>query len=85
MIKLSILFIQFSNRSNQRKHTIAYTHKRALRSLISCNKFMSNPEYWMEYYIKNGTTVGPVNGEQYFIQDSVEEKLNLKYLPATLR
>lgn len=47
------------------------------------NKFMSDPEYWMEYYIKNGTTIGPVNGEQYFIQDSVEEKLKLKYLPAT--
>lgn len=47
------------------------------------DKFVSNPEYWMEYYIKNGTTVGPVNGEQYFIQDTVEEKLKLKYLPAT--
>lgn len=47
------------------------------------DKFVSNPEYWMEYYIKNGTTIGPVNGEQYFVQDSVEERLKLKYLPAT--
>ena len=47
------------------------------------DKFMSDPEYWMEYYIKNGTTVGPVNGEQYFIQDSVTERLRLKYLPQT--
>ena len=47
------------------------------------DKFVSNPEYWMEYYIKNGTTLGPVNGEQYFVQDSVEERLKLKYLPAT--
>ena len=45
------------------------------------DKFVSNPEYWMEYYIKNGTTVGPVNGEQYFVQDSVEERLELNYLP----
>jgi len=28
------------------------------------DKFVSNSEYWMEYYIKNGTTHGPVNGEQ---------------------
>lgn len=47
------------------------------------DKFVSNPEYWMEYYIKNGSTVGPVNGEQHFVQDSVEERLKLKYLPAT--
>ena len=41
MIKLSILFIRFSIRSNQRKHTIAYTHKRALSSLMLCNNFVS--------------------------------------------
>ena len=46
------------------------------------NKFMADPEYWMEYYIKNGTTVGPVNGEQYFVEDSVRERLELKFLPA---
>jgi len=47
------------------------------------DKFVSNSEYWMEYYIKNGTTHGPVNGEQYFVEDSVNEKLKLKFLPAT--
>ena len=47
------------------------------------DKFMSDPEYWMEYYIKNGTTSGPVNGEQYFVEDSVNERLKLKFLPAT--
>ena len=47
------------------------------------DKFMSNPEYWMEYYIKNGTCDGPINGEQYFVEDSVKEKLKLKFLPAT--
>lgn len=47
------------------------------------DKFTSDPEYWMEYYIKNETTVGPVNGEQYFVQDSVEERLDLRYLPAS--
>lgn len=45
------------------------------------DKFVSNPEYWMEYYIKNRTTIGPVNGEQYFVEDSVKEKLELITLP----
>ena len=44
-------------------------------------KMMSNPEYWQNYYIENGTTHGPVNGEQYFVEDSVKEKLELIYLP----
>ena len=47
------------------------------------DKFVSDPEYWMEYYIKNKTTIGPVNGEQYFVEDSVKEKLDLQFLPAT--
>ena len=47
------------------------------------DKFVSDPEYWMEYYIKNGTCDGPINGEQYFVEDSVNEKLKLKFLPAT--
>jgi len=46
------------------------------------DKFVSDPEYWMEYYIKNGTTSGPVNGEQYFVEDSVKEKLDLRFVPA---
>lgn len=47
------------------------------------DKFVSDPEYWQEYYIKNGTTIGPVNGEQYFVEDSVRERLELKFLPQT--
>tara|TARA_B100000131_G_scaffold321686_1_gene373256 strand:+ start:24370 stop:25041 length:672 start_codon:yes stop_codon:yes gene_type:complete len=45
------------------------------------DKFMKDPLYWQEYYIKNGTTKGPVNGEQYFVEDSVNEKLKLKLVP----
>ena len=26
------------------------------------DKFMKDVEYWQQYYIKNGTTSGPVNG-----------------------
>ena len=44
-------------------------------------KFMSDPHYWQHYYIDNGTTKGPVNGEQYFVEDSVKEKLELVTLP----
>ena len=42
---------------------------------------MSDPNHWQHYYIKNGTTKGPVNGEQYFVEDSVKEKLELITLP----
>ena len=45
------------------------------------DKFMSDPHYWQHYYINNGTTKGPVNGEQYFVEDSVKEKLELVTLP----
>tara|TARA_Y100000593_G_C4287122_1_gene326119 strand:+ start:393 stop:1094 length:702 start_codon:yes stop_codon:yes gene_type:complete len=45
------------------------------------DKFMSDPHYWQKYYINNGTTKGPVNGEQYFVEDSVKEQLELKILP----
>ena len=47
------------------------------------DKFIKDKFYWQNYYIKNGTTVGPVNGEQYFVEDSVKEKLKLKFLPET--
>ena len=47
------------------------------------DKFMSNKDYWQRYYIKNGITVGPVNGEQYFVEDSVKENLKLRFLPET--
>jgi len=45
------------------------------------DKFVSNPKYWMNYYIKNSTTHGPVNGEQYFVYDTAKEKLNIKFFP----
>ena len=46
-------------------------------------KFMKDKLYWQRFYIDNGTTVGPVNGEQYFVEDSVKERLDLKFLPET--
>ncbi len=45
------------------------------------DKFMQNPQYWQTFYIKAGLTFGPVNGEQFFVQDSVQEQLELKILP----
>ena len=47
------------------------------------DEFISKPDYWMEYYIKNGTTIGPINGEQYFIEDQVKKRLKLKLTPKT--
>ena len=44
-------------------------------------KFMSDVYGWQRYYIDNGTTNGPVNGEQYFVEDSVNERLELITLP----
>ena len=45
------------------------------------NEFMSNVNKWQNYYIDNGTTKGPVNGEQYFVEDHVKQKLDLVILP----
>ena len=45
------------------------------------DKFMEDIHYWQQYYIKNETTKGPVNGEQYFVEDSVKERLQLIMLP----
>tara|TARA_Y100001963_G_scaffold157862_1_gene255420 strand:- start:5714 stop:6361 length:648 start_codon:yes stop_codon:yes gene_type:complete len=54
---------------------------------IDCNyiyeKFMSDPEKWKKHYIMNKTTIGPVNGEQYFVEDSVKERLNLRLVPSS--
>ena len=44
------------------------------------DKFMKDIEYW-QYYIKNGTTSGPVNGEQYFVEDSANERLEVITTP----
>ena len=45
-------------------------------------KFMKDPKYWQQHYIKNGTTEGPINGEQYFVEDSVNERLELVWAPS---
>jgi hypothetical protein len=45
------------------------------------DKFMSDIHGWQRHYIDNGVTKGPVNGEQYFIEDSVKERLQLIILP----
>ena len=43
---------------------------------------MFDPHYWQQHYIKSGITIGPVNGEQYFIQDQVQKHgLKLKFIP----
>ena len=38
------------------------------------DKFMNDIHYWQRYYIKNGTTTGPVNGEQYFVGGRVSSR-----------
>lgn len=45
------------------------------------DKFMDNPKHWQSHYIKKGVTIGPVNGEQNFVEDNVKTKLKLKLLP----
>ena len=44
---------------------------------------MKDKFHWQRYFIESNITVGPVNGEQYFVEDSVKEKLELKFLPET--
>ena len=46
------------------------------------DKYMSDISHWNSYYIKKGFTKGPVNGEQFFVHDSVKERLELIVLPA---
>ena len=45
------------------------------------DKFMSDIRGWQSYYIEAGIAKGPVNGEQYFVEDSVKERLELVTLP----
>ncbi len=45
------------------------------------DKFMDDIHGWQQHYIENGVTKGPVNGEQYFVEDSVKERLKLITLP----
>jgi len=44
-------------------------------------KFMADVDHWQSLYIQAGITSGPVNGEQYFVEDAVKEKLKLIYMP----
>jgi hypothetical protein len=44
------------------------------------DKYMSDIPYWTNYYIKNGFTIGPVNGEFMFVQDNLND-LELKLMP----
>jgi hypothetical protein len=44
-------------------------------------KFMSDPQHFQSLYIRAGITSGPVNGEQYFVEDAVKEQLELITLP----
>lgn len=45
------------------------------------DKFMATPEYWQAKYILDGTTTGPVNGEQHFIEEAANERLEVISLP----
>ena len=43
--------------------------------------YINNIDYHTNYYIKNGYTIGPVNGEYLFVHDMIQKKLKLKLLP----
>jgi hypothetical protein len=45
------------------------------------DKFMAAPAKWQQWYLDNGVTSGPVNGDQNFVVDSVKERLELIVLP----
>jgi hypothetical protein len=45
------------------------------------DKFMSDIRGWQAHYIEVGIAKGPVNGEQYFVEDSAKERLELVTLP----
>ena len=45
------------------------------------DKFMKDKFYWQRYYIENNITVGPVNVEQYFVEDSANERLEVITTP----
>lgn len=43
--------------------------------------FMTDPLKWQRFYIENGTTIGPVNGEQYFVEHMVKYRMELVLFP----
>ena len=42
---------------------------------------MSDVNLCQNFYIKRGIAKGPVNGEQYFVEDNVNEELELITVP----
>lgn len=44
-------------------------------------EFISKPLYWQGYFIKEGKTIGPVNGEQFFVVDQARKNLKVKTVP----
>ncbi len=47
------------------------------------DKYLADYKHWQSFYIKNKTTTGPINGEQFFVEDSVKERLELITVPAS--
>jgi hypothetical protein len=45
------------------------------------DEFISKPLYWQGYYIREGMTIGPVNGEQFFVVEQARKKLKVKTVP----
>ena len=45
------------------------------------DNYMENIDYYTNYYIKNGYTTGPVNGEFLYVHDMIQKELKLKFLP----
>jgi|TARA_B110000858_G_C17796889_1_gene472942 hypothetical protein len=46
------------------------------------NEFEKDIEYWQQYFIQKGITSGPVNGEQHFVQQMLEDnKTNISMFP----
>lgn len=43
------------------------------------DEFYKNPAYWQQHYIKIGKTPGPVNGEQNFVKDMVDNTHKIKF------
>jgi hypothetical protein len=43
--------------------------------------FMENPKHWMMHYIRSQLTVGPVNGEQFFVEEHAKQRLDIKIVP----
>ena len=44
--------------------------------------FYDNPKHWMMHYIREGLTIGPVNGEQFFVEEHAKKKLKVIPVPS---